>query len=167
MFDSKIHSTKAKLFLQSLTLLTLSTKAEESSILEGARVINAEDFNSHSLPDQDMFLGPGFKNRMLTNNSAGHLGNYSKEVIIQLAEAHKVITVFFNGRVDATDDKNRRSDGTSVWVGDDAGDFSSDFTKVIEAIYGSGFNHVADPISAQFLNLRIYRTSNLDTTWNG
>ena len=47
-----------------------------------------------------MFLGPGFKARLLSNSLLGHLNDYSKEVIIKMAEAHKVITVFFNQRVD-------------------------------------------------------------------
>ena len=60
------------------------------------------DFFAGSLPDADMFLGPGFKTRILSDATTGHRGDYSKELIIKMAEAHKVITVFFNARVDQT-----------------------------------------------------------------
>ena len=61
---------------------------------------------------------------------------------IKLNKTHSLYTLFFLQRVDSTNIFNSRSDETEVWVGDDDSDFSPSFTKVISAIYGSGFKQI-------------------------
>ena len=86
-----------------------------------------------------MFFGVGFKT--FINQSGNQVVNNSPELKIKLAKTHTVITVFLLGLCETGfGERNTRSDNSQVWVGDDGGDFSPSFTKVIEGIYGSGFN---------------------------
>ena len=111
--------------LKLLCLLTASTKAEESSILDGAMIYNSGDFNSAITPNPDMFISDGFKTMLYSYNDLGYLGDNSREVKIKMTETHTVITVFFLQRNDCC---MRRSDNSEVWVGDDGDTFSSSFT---------------------------------------
>ena len=101
MFHTKSYHTSRKRFFAKLALLKFSTKAEESSILQGAKVVNSDDFPTtysgfwKPRPETDMFFGPGFKTILYSDDNTGHLNDYSKEVIIQMTETHRVITVFF------------------------------------------------------------------------
>ena len=66
--------------LKFLILITVSVQAEESSILDGATVLNTSDFKTDVLPDLDMFIGEGFKTMLLNLNDLGRLGDGSQEV---------------------------------------------------------------------------------------
>ena len=52
-------------------------------------------------------------------------------------------------------------------MGDDSTDFSSSFTEVFSAIYGSGFFQVNNPTSGHFINLRRNgKGINNENIWN-
>ena len=63
-------------------LFSVATHAEESSILEGATIVNKSDFDSTWSPDPDNFFGVGFKTLLHSDKSSGYLGDGSKEVKI-------------------------------------------------------------------------------------
>ena len=154
--------------LKLLCLLTTFTKAEESSILDGAIIYNPGDFNTEFLPDLNLFFGDAFKTMLHSLGGANnYLGDDSKEVKIKMAEKHKVITVFLLQRNGDVENNNRRSDNSEVWVGDDDGNYSSSFTQIISGIYGAGFNHATTPVSGSFINIRRYGLSYPDQSpWN-
>ena len=108
-----------------LTLLTVFIRAEESSILDGATIANKDRFKTNFAPDLDHFFGVGFKTRLCSYVGGA---DASKELKIQLAEQHAVVTVFFVVRVGSNTSWNRRADKSEVWVGDNADDWSASFT---------------------------------------
>ena len=66
-----------------LTLFTVLTQAEESSILDGAIIANPSDFLPWCKPESNQFFGVGFKSVVLAgNDSPDFLGDGSKELKI-------------------------------------------------------------------------------------
>ena len=62
-------------FAWSLILLTRLTLAEESSILDGAAVTNANDFDPEKTPDPNILIGVGFKSVCLTRTGLDKFGD--------------------------------------------------------------------------------------------
>ena len=69
-----------------------------------------------------------------------------------MTEPHTVITVFFLSRQYANQGNNNWekyllcSDNSEVWVGNNDAYFSSEFTRIVLPMFGSGFHHVDRPI---------------------
>ena len=49
--------------------MTASTKAEESSIFDGATILDHDHFRTDILPDKDMFVGDAFKTLLHSHDS--------------------------------------------------------------------------------------------------
>ena len=67
--------------LKLMTLFTATIRAEESSILDGATILNKEDFIAGFTPEPDFFIWDSFKTHLEIPDSSG-LADFSKEVKI-------------------------------------------------------------------------------------
>ena len=110
----------------------LNSRAEESSIIDGAEIRNPDSYFAEA-PMKYQWLD-GFK--MIVITDLGNTWEVDKEIRIQLTKKRAVKTVFLLQRCIHF---VFLSDNSRIYVGDDDTYFAPSAVEIIGPIYGSGF----------------------------